>query len=66
LSYYKALARPGFSEMILMSDGEFFREIGDRTTRTFFADNLDLRYELYPGGADQIFLGVLEKHSGPN
>ena len=52
--------------MILMSDGEFFREIGDRTTRTFFADNLDLRYELYPGGADQIFLGVLEKHSGPN
>ncbi len=64
LAYYKALARPGFAEMIPDGvDGEFFKEIGNpvylnHTT----ADNLDLRYEYYSGNANQLLLGVFYKN----
>lgn len=64
LVYYKALARPGFSEMIPDgTDGEFFKEVGDpvRLNHTL-ADNLDLRYELYGKSADQVLLGVFYKN----
>jgi TonB-dependent receptor len=63
-SYYKALARPQFSELI--PDGpdnfELFKQLGnpvglEHTT----ADNFDLRYEYFPEGADQILLGAFYK-----
>ncbi|MEI6265483.1 MAG: TonB-dependent receptor [Sphingobacteriia bacterium] len=63
-AYYKALARPGFAEMIPDGpDGEFFKEVGDpkRLNHTI-ADNLDFRYELYGKNADQILLGVFYKN----
>lgn len=63
-SYYKALARPQFAEMIPFGNDNFelFKEKGnpvglEHTT----ADNFDLRYEYFPGKADQILLGVFYK-----
>ncbi|MES2003554.1 MAG: TonB-dependent receptor [Bacteroidota bacterium] len=64
LAYYKALARPGFAELIPDGpDGEFFKEIGDpKNLNHTVSDNLDLRYELYSGNADQVLLGVFYKN----
>jgi len=62
-AYYRAIARPGFSELIPDgADGEFFKEIGDPTNlKHTIADNLDLRYELYSKGSDQLLLGAFYK-----
>lgn len=64
LAWYKAIARPGFAELIPDGpDGEFFKERGDpQNLRHSYADNLDLRYEYYPGKADQLLLGVFYKN----
>ena len=64
LAYYKALARPGFAELIPDGpDGEFFKERGDPVKLEHsFADNLDLRYELYGPAASQLLLGVFYKN----
>jgi len=64
LAYYKALARPGFAELIPDGiDGEFFKEQGDPINlKHTVADNLDLRYEMYSKSADQLLLGVFYKH----
>jgi len=64
LSYYKALARPQFSELI--PDGpdnyELFKQIGNpQGLQHSIADNFDLRYEFFPGNADQVLLGVFYK-----
>ncbi len=63
-AYYKALARPGFAELIPDGpDGEFFKERGDPANlKHSYADNLDLRYEYYSGNADQLLLGVFYKN----
>ena len=63
-SYYKALARPQFSELI--PDGpdnfELFKEMGNpQGLEHSTADNFDLRYEYFPGSADQVLLGVFYK-----
>ena len=62
-AYYRAIARPGFSELIPDgADGEFFKEIGDPVNlKHTVADNLDLRYELYSKGSDQLLLGGFYK-----
>lgn len=64
LTYYKALARPGFAEMIPDGiDGEFFKEKGDPINLLHtVADNLDIRYELYSKNADQLLLGAFYKN----
>lgn len=64
LAYYKALARPGFAELVPDGpEGEFFKEIGDPVNLNHtVADNLDLRYELYSGNADQVLLGAFYKN----
>ncbi len=64
LAYYKALARPGFAELIPDGvPGEFFREQGDPVNlQHSVADNIDLRYELYSNSADQILLGAFYKN----
>lgn len=64
LAYYKALARPGFAEMIPDGvTGEFFKEYGDPVNlKHSLADNVDLRYELYLPGAGQVLLGVFYKN----
>jgi outer membrane receptor protein involved in Fe transport len=65
LSYYKALARPQFAELI--PDGpdnfETFKEKGNPGgLKHSTADNIDLRYEIFPGNADQILLGAFYKN----
>ncbi|RBL89492.1 TonB-dependent receptor [Chitinophaga flava] len=64
LSYYKAIARPQFSELI--PDGpdnyELFKERGNpEGLQHSTAHNFDFRYELFPGKADQLLLGVFYK-----
>jgi outer membrane receptor protein involved in Fe transport len=62
-AYYRAIARPGFSELIPDgADGEFFKEVGDPVNlKHTVADNLDLRYELYSKGSDQLLIGGFYK-----
>ncbi len=62
-AYYRAIARPGFSELIPDgADGEFFKEVGDPVNlKHTVADNLDLRYEMYSKGSDQLLLGGFYK-----
>jgi outer membrane receptor protein involved in Fe transport len=64
LAYYRALARPGFAELIPDGpDGEFFKEVGNpQGLQHTIADNLDLRYEIYSGNADQILIGAFYKN----
>jgi outer membrane receptor protein involved in Fe transport len=62
-AYFRAIARPGFSELIPDgADGEFFKEVGDPVNlKHTVADNLDLRYEFYSKGSDQLLLGGFYK-----
>lgn len=64
LSYYRALARPGFAELIPDGQqGEVFKETGNPTGLNHTtADNIDLRYELFPKDADELLLGVFYKN----
>ncbi|MEI7588365.1 MAG: TonB-dependent receptor [Chitinophagia bacterium] len=62
-AYYRAIARPGFAELIPDgADGEFFKEVGDPVNlKHTVADNIDLRYELYSKGSDQLLFGGFYK-----
>jgi len=62
LSYFKSISRPGFGEIDPYSyPGEFYTEIGNPDLKHTRADNLDLRYEWFPGLADQVLLGAFYK-----
>ncbi len=62
LSYFKSISRPGFGEIVPYSvPGEEFTELGNPYLKHVTADNLDARYELFPGGADQVLLGTFYK-----
>lgn len=63
LSYFKSISRPGFGEIVPydLPTGEQFEELGNPYLKHVQADNLDLRYELFPGLADQILLGAFYK-----
>lgn len=63
LSYFKSISRPGFGEIAPYSvPGDFWNEIGNPLLKHTRADNLDLRYELFPGLADQILVGGFYKY----
>ncbi|WP_431210399.1 TonB-dependent receptor domain-containing protein [Puia sp. P3] len=64
LSYYRAIARPQFAELIHEGPDNFetFKQVGNPDLKHSISDNLDLRYEFLPGKADQILLGVFYKH----
>ncbi|HTI93304.1 MAG TPA: TonB-dependent receptor [Puia sp.] len=64
LSYYRALARPQFAELIPFGPNnyELFKETGNTSLRHSLADNFDLRYDLLGKGADQIMIGVFYKY----
>jgi outer membrane receptor protein involved in Fe transport len=62
LSYFKSISRPGFGEIVPYSyPGEFYTEIGNPNLKHTRADNLDFRYEWFPGLADQILVGAFYK-----
>ncbi|HWK07734.1 MAG TPA: TonB-dependent receptor [Puia sp.] len=63
LSYFKSISRPGFGDLVPTSDpsDEQFTKLGNPYLKHVRADNFDLRYELFPGHADQILLGAFYK-----
>lgn len=61
-SYYKALNRPGFYEIVPSKViNEEFVERGNPDLKRAIADNYDLRYELFPGAAEQLLFGAFFK-----
>lgn len=61
-SYYKALNRPGFYELIpggIIT--EEYKERGNPDLKRSLADNYDLRYELFPGASEQLLVGGFYK-----
>jgi len=62
-SYFKSISRPNFYEVIpsLGVPGNDYTEVSnDSLTRTQI-DNVDLRWEFFPGGLDQLLVGVFYK-----
>lgn len=61
-SYFRSIVRPDFYEIIpTQINGELFDIKGNDSLHHSIADNLDLRYELFPGGANQILIGAFYK-----
>ncbi|UKT63013.1 TonB-dependent receptor [Pedobacter mucosus] len=61
-SYYKALNRPGFYEIVPGKVvNEEFQERGNPNLKRALADNYDLRYELFPGASEQLLVGAFYK-----
>ncbi len=63
LSYFRSVVRPDFYEIIpTQIIGELFDIKGNDSLKHSQADNIDLRYELFPGGADQLLIGAFYKN----
>jgi len=63
-SYYKAIARPNFYDLVpaeRQSASSATNTRGNPYLNHTVADNFDIRYELYPGGEEQLFGGVFYK-----
>jgi outer membrane receptor protein involved in Fe transport len=62
LAYFSSISRPGFFEIIPYDfPGEYFDEIGNPNLKHATAQNVDLRYELFPGLSDQLLIGTFYK-----
>jgi len=63
LSYFKSISRPSFADIEPYHYiGEFYDEIGNPLIKHTRADNLDARYEFFPGLTDQFLLGAFYKN----
>jgi outer membrane cobalamin receptor len=63
LSYYRAISRPQFFEVIPYNIvGDDYNEEGNPNLVRTTADNLDARWEYFPGGLDQVIAGVFYKN----
>lgn len=62
-SYFKAVNRPGFYEVIPggRPPNEDYRERGNPDLKRAIADNYDLRYELFPNASEQLLVGAFYK-----
>ena len=62
-SYYKALSRPGFHEIVpyRMSEDDGFDERGNPNLKRVRAHNYDVRWEYFPTLAEQILIGAFVK-----
>lgn len=62
LSYFKSFVRPGFFEIApYYIQTEYYDEQCNPYLKHTTADNFDLRYELFPNGADQVLIGGFYK-----
>jgi len=62
LSYFKGISRPSFSELNPgLIQGDYYNESGNPRIKHITADNIDLRYELFPGGNSQFLIGGFYK-----
>jgi TonB-dependent receptor len=65
LSYYSAISRPGFYELIPHTGGDpdaDYQELGNPNLKRITSDNFDLRYEFFPKQLDQLLVGVFYKN----
>ena len=61
-SYFRSIVRPDFYEIIpTQINGELFDVKGNDSLHHSIADNFDLRYEIFPGGSNQILIGTFYK-----
>jgi len=62
-SYFRSINRPGFFEIVpYRIVQEEYQERGNADLRRAIADNIDLRYELFPNSSDQFMAGLFYKH----
>jgi outer membrane receptor protein involved in Fe transport len=62
LSYYKALSRPSFFEVIPIElSGDNWTDAGNPNLNAATADSYDARYEFFNKGNDQLLAGVFYK-----
>lgn len=63
LSYYRSINRPGFYEIVpYQIMGEEYMERGNPSLKRARIDNVDLRWEWFPGKTEQILFGVFYKY----
>lgn len=63
VSYFRGITRPGYFELIPATvSGEYFNESGNYNLKHTVADNIDLRYELFPKGNEQFLVGAFFKN----
>ena len=63
LSYAKAVNRPSFFEIVPYSIiNEEYKEKGNPQLKHTVADNIDLRWEIFPQVSEQIMAGLFYKH----
>lgn len=61
-SYFRGINRPGFFEIVPYTIlNEDYTETGNPDLRHTVADNLDLRYEFFPGSSEQFMAGFFYK-----
>ena len=62
-SYFKGISRPGYFDLVPANfPGDYFTESGNPYVKHTVADNIDLRYELFPGGNQQLLIGGFYKN----
>lgn len=62
LTYFSSISRPGFFEIVpYVFPGEYYTEVGNYNLKHVQAQNVDLRYEYFPGGAGQLLVGAFFK-----
>lgn len=62
LSYFSAINRPGYFEIIPTNkNGDEYKETGNPNLKHATADNLDARFEFFPKPNEQILVGVFYK-----
>ncbi len=63
LSYYRSINRPGFYEIVpYQIMGEEYQEKGNPNLKRARIDNIDLRWEWFPGKTEQVLVGVFYKY----
>jgi len=62
-SYFRSIARPNYYELVPTNTfaGDYYVR-GNAYLLHSVADNLDLRYEIFPKGEEHLFAGVFYKH----
>ncbi|SEL70096.1 TonB-dependent receptor [Chitinophaga rupis] len=62
-SYFRSVNRPGFAELVPAPIvREEYSEKGNPDLKHAIADNIDVRYELFPQATEQLMAGVFFKH----